>query len=422
MAFAYRVAAIAVMAGLVAGVSAKADVITSTWGGGTGDWSNGANWSPGTQYPNNGNGGNNYQVVANGGTSTLTEDIVVDQADFSGHTMNGPHSLTALNAMTWSNATFGNSQLSSPASTSINYLNTLNGTAVELRGTTNWSDGAFIIGNNGASIANYGSFNAQSNQYYLWGEVGARPTFINFGTYTNLTRNTFQDVQFTNAGTVNLPWTLSVTGATTYNNTYTQIAGKTVLGSETGDGGLRVPGTMVVKAGRLEGWGVISGNLQNNGTIAPGFAGAGPYVPHTLYATGEAVLGDSSVLQIDLASATDYDQFYNAYGTDGGTLTLGGTLEVRLANGFENSISSTDVFTIAAWGGIAGSFANVAGGQRLLTADGKGSFLVDYGGIGDPCRVNLSDFQAVPEPTGAALVLGGVVPLLLRRRRGIVRS
>ena len=63
-------------------------------------------------------------------------------------------------------------------------------------------------------------------------------------------------------------------------------------------------------------------------------------------------------------------------------------------------------------------FDNVAPGERLTTADNRGSFIVNYGGtspFGDNAVV-LSDFRAIPEPATFALLAAGV-PLVLRRLR-----
>jgi len=70
---------------------------------------------------------------------------------------------------------------------------------------------------------------------------------------------------------------------------------------------------------------------------------------------------------------------------------------------------------------MSGSFLNVASGGRLETADGSGSFEVDYGGSGPYANeIVLSNFEtgSVPEPFGiTSLLLAGVAVLPLRQLR-----
>jgi len=119
-----------------------------------------------------------------------------------------------------------------------------------------------------------------------------------------------------------------------------------------------------------------------------------------------------STTRIELAgtSESDFDRLL-------GSFTLGGILMLELIDGFDQAVADDDIFTIIdADEAIEGQFANVAPGERLETADGAGSFVVNYGAtspFGDQAVV-LSDF-VVPEPT--ALVLLGLGGLTLRPRR-----
>lgn len=109
-----------------------------------------------------------------------------------------------------------------------------------------------------------------------------------------------------------------------------------------------------------------------------------------------------------------------------GDVTLGGDLVVSFANGFQNIVTNLDTFTILSVGSqytLSGSFLNVTDGGRLETADGFGSFQVNYGDSAAPNSVVLSNFVdgggSVPEPATLALLLAGAGCLaLLRRRRG----
>ena len=87
-----------------------------------------------------------------------------------------------------------------------------------------------------------------------------------------------------------------------------------------------------------------------------------------------------------------------------GPTTLGGTLSVSLASGFWPYIG--EVFDIInAQSSLTGRFAalDLPGGDRMFT--------LSY----TPTGVVLT---AIPEPASAALVGGGAMVLLLRRKRG----
>ena len=129
------------------------------------------------------------------------------------------------------------------------------------------------------------------------------------------------------------------------------------------------------------------GDLENNGgTLAPG----GTDVATTL------ILGDfsgssDSTLQMEIAGTipgTNHDLVNLT-----GQAIVNGILEISLASGF--SPDPADTFTMVASDNLVGSFDNALNGQRLDTADGVGSFVVNYG-IGSPFdedRVVLSNFQ-----------------------------
>jgi hypothetical protein len=111
------------------------------------------------------------------------------------------------------------------------------------------------------------------------------------------------------------------------------------------------------------------------------------------------------------SQGTNYDFLTFKYGS----AELGGDLEIVFANGFQDSITPDDVFTIMQAGSITGSFLNVIDG-RVETADDYGSFLVQLlAGPNDTEELELSDFEATPEPASVGLVGLGCVVLLGRR-------
>jgi T5SS/PEP-CTERM-associated repeat protein len=183
-------------------------------------------------------------------------------------------------------------------------------------------------------------------------------------------------------------------------------------------------------------------------------------------------IGGIGTLDLELGRFADATQIQV-----GRQIVLGGNLQFSLESGFIPD-SQAEFRIITANLGIVGSFANVANGQRLTTSDGLGSFVVNYGpGNPEPNHVVLSAFlagvqdvqgdfdhdgkvdgndflvwqrggsptplsaidlaawrtefgrsgadatsSAVPEPSGGALLLCGLLSLLVRTRKGVLRA
>ena len=99
--------------------------------------------------------------------------------------------------------------------------------------------------------------------------------------------------------------------------------------------------------------------------------------------------------------------------------SLGGTLAVKLLDGFTELGAADQIVLLDAPSSLQGSFMNVANDARLDT--NGGSFRVNYGSASPfgADKLVISDFQPVPEPATAAIVLiGGAIATCLRRRRG----
>lgn len=177
------------------------------------------------------------------------------------------------------------------------------------------------------------------------------------------------------------------------NNTAIAGAGSIVL---TNGAIMRVSGGQAVTNGSnhtLKGNGSIDiqggASLTNNGIIAPGAS------PGQLNYSGQLNLGSTSNLFFEIGGTTQGTQYDWLNKIDGGVQTLGGELHVRLINAF--TPASSDIFTVVTTQNIlAGSFSNVANGNRLTTDDGGGSFQVTYSVVNDALasrNVTLSDFQ-----------------------------
>ena len=138
------------------------------------------------------------------------------------------------------------------------------------------------------------------------------------------------------------------------------------------------------------GVGGFDGDLINQaGTLAPvDYTTLGNVAIGSTIVEGDYVQLSAATLQIEIGGSTSHDSLevtQDAF--------LGGELELILLSGFTPSPSDTfTVMTVA--DDLFDVFDNVAGGQRLTTSDGLGSFLVNYGPGSpfDPKHVVLSNF------------------------------
>jgi hypothetical protein len=161
-------------------------------------------------------------------------------------------------------------------------------------------------------------------------------------------------------------------------------------------------GTLALtKAGKL----YVDGNLASSGQLQVG-ADAYLDVAGTLSATAGSIqlggivhadglsLGPATILTADIAGVGSASQQTQVF-VDGQGM-LGGGLQLTLGGAIPSPADTIAILSAA--GGLSGSFANIATGQRLNTSDGIGSFLVHYGSGSafDPNQVVLSAF----EPTG----------------------
>jgi hypothetical protein len=146
------------------------------------------------------------------------------------------------------------------------------------------------------------------------------------------------------------------------------------------------PGTFDWRSGTLH-VGVFHGNLTvpSGGVLAPG---------NSLGST--VVFGDyeetpGAKLQIEIGGSPTSFQFDKLEVR--GNVVLGGNLEISLLNGFVPTAANG--YAILTPFSISGEFENVAAGERLMTSDALGSFIVNYGPGSpfNPTFVVLSDFR-----------------------------
>jgi hypothetical protein len=188
-------------------------------------------------------------------------------------------------------------------------------------------------------------------------------------------------------------------------------AGKIVIGSGSKvfiDGDLNAISGSLILHGELEVNGVadignggeLKGRLTSKNSVisfhdethvgsSPGTLIVDGSVAFTSTAALNMEIGGTQLEKIDLLDAT-------------GTLALGGRLRLSAIDNFEPAAS--DRFVIVRAAVLAGAFANVASGQRVITTDGRGSFQVFYG-PGSPhgeTQVVATSWQ--PAPAGSPLV------------------
>ena len=244
------------------------------------------------------------------------------------------------------------------------------------------------------SVAGTLAIYAGSNVTQLSGTVTANQLYINSGgTFTM------------NGGTLNVGTANVFTAAAFVVGNGSSAATLNLMG-----GGDFAQGLSVSAMATLTASGGVSTSpfgtvpLTVSGTIAPASA---------IQVNGALVLTPSATTLIQSVGATPYFAPIEA-----NSMTLAGQLVVyeNAANEAITTSGQTFIILQTDGGGFNGAFANIASGQTLTTANGSATFLVTITG-GNYGYVELSGFQAVPEPGSAGAVACGVASLLLRRRR-----
>jgi hypothetical protein len=281
-------------------------------------------------------------IVQTGGTLTGTDTVTVaGSIGWSGGTQSGPGQTIGNGGMA-----FTGSGRSISGRTIVNPVGQ----------TVDWTAGPINSGDGGAFV-NGGTFRIAFDGQGAFSLGGARTAFTNTGTFekTGGTGTSGIGFVFGNTGLVR-----SAAGDLSFTGGYTQTAGTTELAGGTFNGlGSGIQG------GSLIGSGSVTGGLASTGTIAP--ASSGP-----LAVTGTFAQSGAGALEIELAGTgtpgTDYDQL-----TVSQAATLGGALNVSLANGF--TPASGDSFVIMTYSSATGAFAS----QSLPPLGGGLSWNVSVG-------------------------------------------
>ena len=122
----------------------------------------------------------------------------------------------------------------------------------------------------------------------------------------------------------------------------------------------------------------------------------------TLHVGGGFSAGGQAVLAVTVGGAASQGAGSPGVLQVNGAVALAGNLLVGLAPGA--AVGAGDVIPVISGASVSGSFANVPNGGRVSTADGAGSFQVNYG----TANVTLSGFAATGQTTHAAFFSGEV--------------
>ncbi|MES2697218.1 MAG: hypothetical protein V4773_27380, partial [Verrucomicrobiota bacterium] len=238
-----------------------------------------------------------------------------------------------------------------------------------------------------------------------------RKNFTLAGGFDNAGSMTVSGAIFTVPGAVTNSgaFLLSALGNTTtltIGTGYTQSAGTLNLGVGNAPRPTVSSGTGVftINGGRLEGDGTLTGNVHVSGTISPSVSN-GNY--GRLNITGTLQLSGSSTTEIRVGTAS-FSREADLISATGAT-TLAGELKVYIAT--IGDPDPTRTFSVLGGASVTGAFSNVTTGQRLRTADGRGSFLVTI----NSNSVQLSAYQATPARALGLAVTGAFVGTVYTR-------
>ncbi len=285
-----------------------------------------------------------------------------------------------------------NSTLTGGGTVNLNGVNAQITGAFQLTNVDNLIQGQGNLGANVGSFVNQaaGVFNANvSGQTMVIDPVNSPTGFVNNGLLEATNGGVLQltgngggafvnggTIQSTTGGVLRFDGTITSSGIVdvgggtlTGTGNYTQTAGT----FQVAGGTVQSDNALMFQGGLLSGFGSITASITNSAMIRPDLGGAGFAI------TGNVSLLSGSQLSFQLGGLTQGSQY--GFISVNGAVTLGGNLVLSFANGFQNSVTGSNTFTLlTTTGALSGVFANIASGVRLNTSDGFGSFLVTYGG------------------------------------------
>jgi fibronectin-binding autotransporter adhesin len=306
--------------------------------------------------------------------------------------------------------------------------NIVNDGTIDMTGGDEAGDLYYLVVGNNTFLSGTGTINLIGG--YAAIGVANGPGMITQGAGHTIQGDGLIYINFVNDGTVTNGATgngLSMYGNVT-NNGFMQSIGA--------NGTLAFGGTSVINNGTLQAgtgstidmgaaltnYGIIQlagGRFYDNG--GPLNVGSGTLEGSGTVQTNQVILSNAATGASTLAFSIGGTTRGNTYDsmTIDANIVLGGKLNISFTNGFQNSITSSEQFTVmtvASGDTMSGAFANVANGGWLVTTDGYGEFQVNYGTGVYADEIVLSDYQALPEPASFGLMLIGFGFLTKRRR------
>jgi hypothetical protein len=275
-------------------------------------------------------------------------------------------------------------------SSSANLLNNVDNT---IRGSGQLGVGLLTLANSGTIEAN------QSTPLTV--NLASNSGFTNHGILraTNGASLIFTDGLANAAG-------IQVHGNSTF---ATQAAFAQTGGATSLEGGTFSAASAAFQGGALHGHGTVAGPVTNAALIAPGANGVAAGIGALTFSHA-LTLTPTSLLHLELGGVNSFDRI------SAQSMSLNGLLAVSFTSGFQFAVQATDTFTLLSTvtpNGLSGMFTGLANGARFATADGAGTFQVNY----LASSLTISNFQAVPEPSTYLLLAAGAVVLLAMNRR-----
>ena len=168
--------------------------------------------------------------------------------------------------------------------------------------------------------------------------------------------------------------------------------------------------------GVLKGTGLIMSSVNFDAELEVGQSAG------TLTIENDWTYGDSAVSLFEVGgTTTGVDSDYLEVQGD---LILDGDFEFDVINGFETTATSADVIELISGLTLSGEFNNAKNGDVIVSRDGLFAFTIHYGSgsVFDSNSVFLSNFQSVPEPSGAIILLMMILVFAFRFRSCSLRK